>query len=246
MRLRVLGNPGRYLAPLSGGSGYLVEGAGGERVLLDCGGGVRDALARAGVERLDAVVISHFHHDHALDLVTIRDAFDARTTLFVPAGERKRLDHLAQAFVFEGPFDLPGPIVEGPREATVGGLRLAFAPTQHSAPSMATRLVEGDAALVYASDTAACDGLAKLARAGDTLLLHTLLPDLPPGEKHHKVHATAAVAARVARDAQARELWLSHRYHGIDPAEHLRAAFAFPRTRLLGEGEVLSLGSGTP
>lgn len=243
MRLRVLGNPGRYLAPLSGGSGYLVEGAGGERILLDCGAGVRDALLRAAVVRLDAVVLSHFHHDHVLDLVTIRDALDARTQLFIPAGERKRLDAMATAFVFEGPFDLEGPIREGAAEGRVGGIRLSFAPTQHSAPSMATRLEENGRALVYASDTAPCDGLRGLVKPGDWLLMHALLPDLPPDQPHHRIHSTAAAAARLARDAKAGELLLSHRYHGVDPAEHVRAASeAFPRARLLGEDEAVDLG----
>ncbi|GEM_PF-999117 len=242
MRLRVLGNPGRYLAPLSGGSGYLVEGEAGERILLDCGGGVREGLVRAGVSRLDAVVISHFHHDHALDLVTIRDALDARTQLFLPAGERKRLDAMAQAFVFEGAFDLPGPVHEGASEGRVGGIALSFAPTQHSAPSMATRLEERGAALAYASDTAPCEGLRRLVRPGDALLMHALLPDLPPDQPHHRIHSTAAAAARLARDAKAGALLLSHRYHGVPAADHVQAAAeAFPRARLLGEDEIVDL-----
>lgn len=244
MRLRVLGNPGRYMAPLSGGSGYLLEGARGERILLDCGGGVRDALAAAEVARLDALVISHFHHDHVLDLVTLRDALDAGTQVFLPAGERKRLDLLAQAFVFEGPFDLPGPLHEGAAWGAVGSVRLAFAPTQHSAPSMATRLEDpaSGKALVYASDTAPCEGLRRLVRPGDTLLMHTLLPDLPADQPHHRVHATVAAAARFARESGAGALWLSHRYHGIAPADHLEAAYDFPRARLLAPGEMLDVG----
>jgi ribonuclease BN (tRNA processing enzyme) len=241
VRLRVLGNPDRYLAPLSGGSGYLLEGAAGERILLDCGGGVREALAHMQVDRLDAVVLSHFHHDHVLDLVTLRDALDAGTQVFVPAGEAKRLDLLAQAFVFEGAFDLPGPVREGARDGRVGSLRLAFAPTQHSAPSMATRIEEAGAALVYASDTAPCEELRRLVRPGDALLMHTLLPDLPADQPHHKVHSTVAAAARLARETQAGALWLSHRYHGIDAAEHLRAAGDFPSARLLAPGETFTV-----
>jgi len=222
VRLRILGNPDRYLAPLQGGSSYLVEHE-GTRVLLDCGGGARDALARLGIERVDAVVVSHFHQDHVLDLPTVRDAMDPGTTLVLPRGETKRLASLADAFVFEGPFDAPGPLVEQ-QDVAVGPLRLSFAPTQHSAPSMATRIEADGESLVYASDTAPCEGLARLARGCDLLLAHTLLPALPEGQPHLRIHTTAQTASRVAQEAGARRLLLSHRYHGSAAADMLREA----------------------
>src|SRR5215468_8099433 len=50
-------------------SGYLVEEA-GTSVLLDCGNGVFGKLRRyADYVEIDAVVISHLHADHFLDLV---------------------------------------------------------------------------------------------------------------------------------------------------------------------------------
>jgi ribonuclease BN (tRNA processing enzyme) len=79
--------------------------------------------------------------------------------------------------------------------------------------------------------------------------MHTLLPDLPEDQPHHRVHSTVAAAARLAREAKAGALWLSHRYHGVEPADHLQAAGDFPRARLLAEGETLDVsrpGSGTP
>ena len=50
-------------------SGYLVRG-GGQTVLLDCGPGVFAKLRRhVDYVEVDAVVITHLHADHILDLV---------------------------------------------------------------------------------------------------------------------------------------------------------------------------------
>lgn len=250
MRLRVLGNTGRYLAPLSGGSGYLVE-SGETRVLLDCGGGVRDALALLGVDRVDAVVLSHFHHDHVLDLITMRELVARDVPLLLPPGEAARLQDLARAFAFRGPFEVEGPVVEaGPgRVQAVGPLRLTFAHTKHSAPSFATRIEdEAGAALVYASDTAPCAPLVDLARGCDALLMHALMPAVDPASNHAQRHATAESAARLAGEAEARDLLLSHRWHGSADADMIAHARAYPRVHLLREREerIIRPGSGTP
>ncbi|HEX2022559.1 MAG TPA: MBL fold metallo-hydrolase [Candidatus Thermoplasmatota archaeon] len=238
MRLTVLGNPGRYLAPYAGGSGYLVE-AEGKRVLLDCGAGVHASLQRLQVPApLDAVVLSHFHHDHASDLVAVRAALGKGTKLFVPPGERARLEALAQAFVFKNEgFTTDATVVEANRDEPfqVGALRLRFAPTQHSAPSMATRM-EGDGkVLVYASDSAPCDPLRRAAEGADLLLMHALLPTVDPTSDHARIHATAATAAALGVAAGARRLLLSHRYHESRDADMLYEARMHPGLALARE-----------
>lgn len=242
MRLRVLGNTGRYLAPLSGGSCYVLE-AKGARVLLDCGGGARDALRgelAEGAPPFDAVVLSHFHHDHVLDLVTILDAFGSKTRFFVPPGEEGRLEDMARAFAFHGPFELPGPVLEARPDEThhVGPLTMRFAPTRHSVPSFATRFdaVDGTS-LVYASDTAPCETLEALARDADLLLMHTLLPAIDPETSHARRHATAETAAALAARAGAKHLLLSHRYHESHDEDMLAAAHAHPDVVLARDGD---------
>ena len=231
----MLGNADRYLAPLSGGSSYLVE-SGGTRVLLDCGGGARDALAARGVTRVDALVLSHFHHDHVLDFMTIRDAFPAGMPIVVPKGEPGRLQEMADAFAFRARYDPPGPLLEE-APLTVGPLRLTFAPTEHSAPSMATRVEDEEGALVYASDTTACAALRDLARGADWLLMHALLPDVDPTSSHAKRHATARTAGRLAAEAGVGTLLLSHRYHESRDEDMLREAGAsHPRVVLARTG----------
>src|SRR3954471_17724403 len=69
VRITVLGKSPAWQDADGACSGYLVE-AGGLRVLLDCGPGVFAKLRRfVDYTRVDAVVISHLHADHVLDLV---------------------------------------------------------------------------------------------------------------------------------------------------------------------------------
>jgi len=256
VKLTVLGNAGRYLAPLTGGTSYLVE-HGETRVLLDAGQGARVALAAQGVERLDAVVLSHFHFDHVLDFVTLLPLLDERSVVVIPPGERARLGALAKAYAFQGDFDMPCDPVEareplgvvpqngaekawpaGHAGLAVGALRLAFAPTQHSAPSFATRI----GGLVYASDTASCHGLRALARDAELLLMHTLLPTVEATSHHARAHSTAETAGALAAEVGAKRLLLSHRYHESPDAAMREAASAHHEgVELAREGEAVEI-----
>src|SRR3954466_9666093 len=69
MRLTVLGKSPSWQDAGGACSGYLIED-GTSTVLLDCGNGVFSKLRRfRDYTAVDAVVISHLHADHFLDLV---------------------------------------------------------------------------------------------------------------------------------------------------------------------------------
>src|SRR5437763_383669 len=69
MRLTVLGKSPSWQDADGACSGDLIE-EGETTVLLDCGNGVVSKLRRyRDYTRVDAVVISHLHADHFLDLV---------------------------------------------------------------------------------------------------------------------------------------------------------------------------------
>ncbi len=68
MRLTVVGCSGSFPGPDSAASCYLVE-ADGFRVLLDLGNGALGPLQRyADIYAVDAVLVSHLHSDHFIDL----------------------------------------------------------------------------------------------------------------------------------------------------------------------------------
>ena len=70
MKLTIVGCSGTFPGPKDACSSYLLEHD-GYRLLLDAGNGSTGALQRTvGLLDLDAVLISHMHGDHFLDLVT--------------------------------------------------------------------------------------------------------------------------------------------------------------------------------
>src|SRR3989304_1335691 len=92
MRLTALGRRPAPPTPGEAGPGSLVE-AGKSRILVDGGPGVVAQLLRRNTpDELDAVVISHMHTDHCLDLITLRysypwiDVAKRRLTVIVPPG----------------------------------------------------------------------------------------------------------------------------------------------------------------
>ena len=76
MEITVLGCWAPY--PRAGGacSGYLIRG-GGQNILLEAGNGSLSRLMGfLDFRRLDAVIISHLHPDHYLDLFPLRHAIE--------------------------------------------------------------------------------------------------------------------------------------------------------------------------
>ncbi|HWG90096.1 MAG TPA: MBL fold metallo-hydrolase [Candidatus Thermoplasmatota archaeon] len=245
MRLTVLGNPSRYLAPYAPGTGYLVE-AGGATLLLDCGQGVLAPLGALNPQRLDAVVISHFHFDHCLDLPVVLHAVrKLNPHLVVPWASHESLDHLGKAYRFQGSFDAPGPIqqVRPGDVLQYGECTVRVGAITHSAPGIALRIEAEGKSLVYCSDSAHSPDLAAFAKGADHCIVHTLIPEVEPDSEHSRIHMTAAAAGRFAAEAQVRHLLLGHRYWESRDEEMLgktRAAYGGPVT-LLKQGDVLPL-----
>ena len=97
MRITVLGKSPAWQDADGACSGYLVEG-GGQVVLLDCGPGVFAKLRRfVDYVDVDAVVISHLHADHILDLVPFASGLRyAPRQQPVPVGGNPGTDHPAR------------------------------------------------------------------------------------------------------------------------------------------------------
>jgi len=204
-------------------AGYLVR-QGDTEVLLDCGSGVLGQLRRhTSVDRLSAIVISHFHPDHFIDLVPMRYGLRyglsgaARPRVLVPPGGRSYLAGVGQALrgnpeFFERSFDLHE---YDPRAALpIGELSLSFQRTTHDVPTWACA-VDGDARLVYTADTQASAELEAFARDADLLLCEATYP-ASAGELPSHNHLTSRQAGELARRAGARQLVLTHFWPGID------------------------------
>ena len=232
MRVTVLGKSPSYTDAGGACSGYLVE-EGEVRVLLDCGNGVFGKM-RSFVDYvdIDAVVISHLHADHFLDLVPFSYGLiytprqqpvpvdrwpgtetPARPVLHAPQGAAEVFRRVTGAWgpddLIEKAFDLreydQGDVLE------IGPLRVRFHRVPHFLPN--TNAVEfsstnGGGRLTYGADHSPTEELIDFARDTDLLLIEATLPR--PERDGVRGHITPAEAGEHARRANARRAVLVH------------------------------------
>jgi ribonuclease BN (tRNA processing enzyme) len=221
MRLTVLGRSPASPNPGEACAGYLVE-SGGDRVLVDIGPGVVSHLVgRHHPDELDAVVVSHMHADHMLDLVTLRYVYpwralpkEQRLRVIMPPGSADQLLDLANgvgnARHFEDCFRLAEH--DGSTALAFEGLSITPIRTQHYVPCWGFRAEADGGRLAYTADTGPCAALDDLADAADLLLSEATLRSLdedalPPEPRGHLLPAEAGAAAR---GGGAKRLMLTH------------------------------------
>lgn len=221
MKLTVLGRSPAAPNPGEACAGYLVEG-GGARVLLDIGPGVvAQLLKRHHPDELDAVVVSHMHADHMLDLATLRYVYpwrarprEERLRVILPPGSADQVLDLARgvgnARHFEDSFRLSEH--DGSSALALAGMSLTPVETEHFIPCWGFRAAADGALLAYTADSGPCDSLRTLADGADLLLseatLRSVEEDAQPPER--RGHLTPAEAAEAARDAGVAHLVLTH------------------------------------
>ena len=223
MRLDVLGaGPAYSDRPDSSGAAYLVR-HGDSAIVLDLGQGSFPRLARAmEPSRLDAVVVSHLHPDHFIDLVPLRHylrwEFDPirRMRVVAPGGLGGRLDALhAEAGFTAAALDLE---TLEPGERRLAALTLEARRVTHTDDSYGFRVSVGDGAgpgLVYSGDCGRGEDLDRLVRPGDALLCEVSFGagPVPVDAMHLDGPAVGALAARTG----AGRALLTHLQMGFDP-----------------------------
>jgi ribonuclease BN (tRNA processing enzyme) len=219
--------------PGSACSSYLVQTE-DAAVLLDLGSGALGKLQLAiDYARLDAIVISHMHADHFLDLVPLRYGLKygeppraERIPLWLPPGGCNRLQALRQVIgsddnrdFFDGAFRVRE---YDPAEALeFGDLRLSFSQTRHYIDAFAIRADFGGRGVTYSADTAPCDGVVRHARDSAVFLCESTLGLAE--EEGERGHTSAREAGEMASRARVGRLVLTH-YPASCPPEALVAA----------------------
>lgn len=222
MRLTVIGCAGSYPGPDSSASCYLLEAdLDGRtwRVVLDMGSGALGTLQRhIDVLTVDAVLLSHLHADHCLDLCgyyVLRKYHPGgaapRIPVWGPAGTALRmakaydLDEdpgMTEEFEFREYADG----VDGPFR--IGPFTVAVRQVKHPVTAYALRIEADGKVLAYSGDTGACSALEEAATDADLFLCEASFvegDDNPPD-----LHLTGAEAGRAATVARARRLLLTH------------------------------------
>ena len=204
MKITILGCSGSAPGPDSPASSYLVEHD-GFRLLLDLGSGAFGALQRhLDPADVDAVVLSHLHADHCLDVspMVVHRRYGAGRVLpkipvLGPGGTHDRLALAYDPADREGLRDLFEFAAVLPGERELGPFRLRFARVNHPVETHAVRVEAGGRSLVYSGDTGVSDALVGLAAGADVLLCEASFPDAPhPPDLHLTGREAGEHAAR--------------------------------------------------
>ena len=240
MELTVLGAGPAYSDRLdSSGAAYLVT-LGETKLLLDLGQGSFPRLAsRIEPSVLDAVLISHLHPDHFIDLVPLRHYLryefepPRRVRVLGPRDLGARLDALHGQPGFAAATLECQSISDAVRSPLViGELEVEATPVTHTDESygfrVATTSAEG-AGLVYSGDCGRAADLRQLLRPGDALLAEVSFGAGPvgPGALHLDGPAVGALAA----EANAGRVLLTHLQMGFDETaavDSVRAVYPGP------------------
>ncbi len=228
MRITVLGKSPAWQDADGACSGYLVQDA-DTNLLVDCGSGVFSKL-RGVVDYadVDAIVISHLHADHLLDLIPFGTALtfsprehdaSVRPRLIVAPGGIEVVGAITAAIGQAGLLDGAFAICEyDPAETvTVGPLRIRFQPVPHYIQAHAVEVCgTSGGRFSFGADHRPTDVLNHFARATDLLFLEaTLRRPEPAGPRGHM---TPAEAGAVAAACDAQRLVLTHISDELDPA----------------------------
>jgi ribonuclease BN (tRNA processing enzyme) len=232
MRLTVLGKSPAWQDAGGACSGYLVE-KGDYAVVIDCGNGVFGKLReRIDYIDVDAVVISHLHADHFLDLVPYSYALTyaprqqpvpvdrwpgtdnpARPELHVPPGGRDAFRRVVGTWgnedLIENAFDLRE--YDPAREIELGPLTVRFQEVPHFTETFAMSISASNGnggRIVYGADSSPTDALREFAHEADLMLVEATLPR--PERTGMRGHLTPAEAGAQAREAGAKRLVLVH------------------------------------
>jgi ribonuclease BN (tRNA processing enzyme) len=225
--LTVLGCSGSYGAPAGGAcSGYLVR-AGDANIWMDCGNGSFANLQQhIDPAELSAVVISHGHADHCVDIyglhVLYRYGLDrSGLPVYTPEGLESVLEGLVGTF--GDTFDWR--TVGDGDKASVGEAQLRFSRTDHPPPTVAVEVAHAGKRLIYTADTGPEWTVGAFDSGADLVLSEaTYLHD----DIRVAIHLSAHQAGEHAREAAARKLMITHLWPTLDPvasAEEASEAF---------------------
>jgi ribonuclease BN (tRNA processing enzyme) len=230
VRITVLGKSPSWQDAGGACSGYLVE-SDGCCVLLDCGSGVFGKLrSHRDYCDVDAVVISHLHADHILDLIPYASALTyaprqqpvpvgghpgtdtpARPRLIAPEGASEALRRVCGGSGMreqhvEGAFALHE-YASGDSFA-LGGMQVRFQSVPHFLPTHAVEMSEDGRRFTFSADSSPSEDLCTFAKDTSLLLIEATLPR--PEREGPRGHLTPGEAGDHGRRAGARRLVLTH------------------------------------
>ncbi|MCU1352375.1 MAG: metal-dependent hydrolase, beta-lactamase superfamily [Acidimicrobiales bacterium] len=228
LTVTVLGSSGTFAHAGNSCSGYLVRST-NTTVWVDAGPGTLGPLQEhVAITDLDALVLSHEHPDHWLELPVLRNALKyvlhhrglrvLGTAENLALAEQLIGDRLDPEILWEPIHDQ--------LDAEVGDLRFRFSTTDHPVPTYGMRIEGEGRVLGYTADTGPGWSLAALDRDGTGFDLAVCEATLEVDEAGLAPHISGREAGAMARAAGVRRLVITHLMAGA--AERRQAEVSAP------------------
>ena len=265
MRLTILGCSGSMSGPDGAASSYLLQADGEDAagklrtysIAMDFGPGAMGQLLRhLDPAKLDAIVLSHLHADHCVDVTGMqvyRRWFPTgplpRIDVYSPEDGQARTRQIggdSEEETYSNEFRFveicPGSVMQ------IGPMRIEAFEAWHTVPGVGLRVtgpseadVNRDVTFAYTGDSDLCDGEVEAARRVDLLLSECAFED--GRDSVRGVHMTGTRAGQLAQQAGAAKLLLTHLQPWTSPENVRRAAetvFAGP-VRCVRPGEKFAI-----
>ena len=214
----------------------------GAKVLVDCGSGVTQRLVAAAVpgRDLDALLLTHLHSDHLVDLYQLivsswHQGRDRPLAVYGPPGTRRYVEglmalwepELSQRIAHEKRPSTEALKVEVTEIAagevlSFGGLTVRVVEVDHKPVRHAFGFVfeAGGEKLALSGDTRRCEALIAAAKGADLLVhevfVHREMPVVPGVRSAETVanvagyHTLSSEVGRIATEAEVKALALTH------------------------------------
>ena len=231
LRIQFLGTGSILPQPGRSCSSVLIETR-KEKILVDAGPGTLHRLRDVGIapHRVSYIFLTHFHPDHISDLIPIIFAVkntpslprDAYLRVWGPRGLINFLHNMEMAY---GKwlhatdermqyYELRRKLLDFP------GFRVIWQKVIHKHESVGYRFEINHKVIAISGDSGYCPELAQLCRDADLAILECSYPD----ELAVEGHLSPSLAAKIASDAHAKKLILTHFYPGTAQSDLIEVA----------------------
>ena len=243
MKLTVVGHWGAYPEAGEATSGYLVE-HNGFKLLVDCGSGVLSQLQHyCKLEELNAVIISHYHHDHIADVGPLQYSMDIGRALKKVTQPLPIYGHGLDQEEFGRLAKPPNTVayMYSEKETTkIGPFSISFMRTNHKAICFAMRIEVDGEVLVYSADSSYKEEFNEFAKNADVFICETNFYAGQDGKPFG--HMNSHDAASIAKAANVKTLLLTHLPHFGNTADLVEEAKSIFSGKVLLAEKGLTIG----
>lgn len=264
MQVKVLGSVAPYPKGSMNCSSFLVS-ENGTNIMLDTGFSCSRELDILRDLKNLSIIISHYHPDHYGDLTAIANMsyiahklgyLDSKIDVYLPEPIREKNHNYGEwktpKFMPSNPIDYDYLVnsknvnyfnfhkYKSSTKLHIGTLSIYFSKNIHPIDAYAIKIESSDASLVYSSDTDYRDSLSDFSQNTDLLICEASF--LKGQCKGSSGHLYAYEAGRIAKNSNAKSLYLFHTFPEIEKEKYVEEAREeFAMTSSLSEGQIIKL-----